>query len=132
PGPEEGGVIEQILPRETLLTRADSFKGVAQHAIVANAQQMLIVVSLRQPNVKWGLVDRMIVAAQSGKLVPIVCRNKIDLGGAAVIDTPGVKLFGLWGVTCENLIDFFPDVAADTAPAWRRESYERILQSLPA
>jgi hypothetical protein len=29
---------------------------------------MLIVASLLQPRVKWGLVDRMIIAAQSGKL----------------------------------------------------------------
>ena len=55
----------------------------------------------------------------------------LDFGGA-VVDTPGVKLFGLWGVTRENLAEFFPDVEAGTAPDWRRESYERILQSLPA
>jgi ribosome biogenesis GTPase len=53
-------------------------------------------------------------------------------GGGAVIDTPGVKLFGLWGVTADNLEDFFPDVAAGTAPAWRRESFERIRASLAA
>jgi hypothetical protein len=34
-------------------------------------------------------------------------------------------------VTRENLADHFPDVAAGTAPAWRRENYERILSSLP-
>jgi ribosome biogenesis GTPase / thiamine phosphate phosphatase len=48
-----------------------------------------------------------------------------------VIDTPGVKLFGLWGVTRDNLDDFFPDVADATAPEWRRASYERIASSLP-
>jgi len=58
-------------------------------------------------------------------------RYVLDFGGA-VVDTPGVKHFGLWGVTAENLSDFFPDVAARTAPPWRRESYERILDSLPA
>ncbi|MDB5321988.1 MAG: ribosome-associated GTPase, partial [Phycisphaerales bacterium] len=52
-------------------------------------------------------------------------------GGGYVIDTPGVKLFGLWNVTRENLPEFFPDVGAGTAPAWRQESYERILESLP-
>lgn len=218
-------VIEQVLPRQTILTRSDSFKGQEQHPIVANAQQMLIVASLREPNVKWGLIDRMIVAAQSGRLQPIVCLNKIDLAkdeaelqeaeqalshyatlgietvrtsvprsvgidrlgellggkvtvlaghsgvgkstlinalepglglrigaisgytgkgrhtttsarryplaiGGSVIDTPGVKLFGLWGVTRENLEEFFPDVATHTAPPWRQRSYERIAESL--
>jgi ribosome biogenesis GTPase len=226
------GVIEQILERQTVLTRAESFKGLTQHPIVANAEQMLIVVSLRSPDVKWGLVDRMIVAAQSGGLKPVVCLNKSDLAksegdgeaedliearqvlshygtlgiesiqtsveqdvgldalrrllggrstvlaghsgvgkssliraiqpsldirigaisgytnkgrhtttsarryplddppGGEVIDTPGVKHFGLWGVTRENLGRFFPDVEAGTAPDWRRESFERILSSL--
>ena len=230
---EPEAVIEQVLPRRTVLTRTDSFKGVVQHPIVANAQQMLIVASLRHPTVKWGLIDRMIVAARGGALRPVVCLNKVDLAapedgrefpedlgfarevlahyrsldiqafeasaergegldelrsllrdrttvlaghsgvgksslvraiqphldlrvgeisrytdkgrhtttsarryvldfGGAVVDTPGVKHFGLWGVTAENLSDFFPDVAARTAPPWRRESYERILDSLPA
>jgi ribosome biogenesis GTPase len=225
------GVVEHVEPRDTILTRADSFKASTQHPIVANAQQMLIVASLLQPRVKWGLVDRMIVAALSGKLQPIVCLNKVDLaetdkhgvealaeanevldhyaslgvrtlrtsvsdgvglddlrdvlgghttvlaghsgvgksslirsvqpqldlrvgevstytekgrhtttsarryvleleGGGSVVDTPGVKMFGLWGVTRENFKEFFPDVANDTAPQWRRESYERIAASL--
>ena len=38
----------------------------------------------------------------------------LDFGGA-VIDTPGVKLFGVWNVTKENLAEFFPDVEANTA-----------------
>jgi ribosome biogenesis GTPase len=53
--------------------------------------------------------------------------------GGAVIDTPGVKHFGLWGVTRDNLDDFFPDLAAgnaESAPAWRRQSYQRIAESI--
>jgi hypothetical protein len=41
-------------------------------------------------------------------------------------------MFGLWGTTHDTLIDFFPDVENDTAPVWRRQSYERILESLKA
>jgi ribosome biogenesis GTPase len=50
--------------------------------------------------------------------------------GGCVIDTPGVKMFGLWDVTRENLRQYFPDVVAETAPAWRKESFERISESL--
>jgi len=42
-------------------------------------------------------------------------RYPLDFGGA-VIDTPGVKLFGLWGVKRENVGEFFPDVASGQAP----------------
>jgi hypothetical protein len=34
-------------------------------------------------------------------------------------------------VTRENLPEFFTDVEAGNAPAWRQESYQRILESLP-
>ena len=187
---------------------------------------MLIVASLLHPEVKWGLVDRMIIAAQSGKLRPIVCLNKIDLAsedpqaladanqvlahyktldiqtlqtsadqktglddlrdvlknkatvlsghsgvgksslinaiqpqldlrvgevsdftakgrhtttsarrypldfGGTVIDTPGVKVFGLWSVNRDNLEEFFPDVAAGTAPQWRIDSFHRIAENV--
>ena len=221
-GVADEAVVEQVLPRKTVLTRADSFKAIEQQPIVANAEQMLIVAAIADPAVKWGLIDRMIVAARSGGLNPIVCLNKIDLPidqaealanlayyqslgittlqssaqtgtgletlrqmlagkttvlaghsgvgksslinalqpqhqlrvgeishftgkgrhttssarrytldfGGQVIDTPGVKLFGLWGVTEENLLDFFPDVQAETAPPWRVESFKRIAESI--
>lgn len=219
------GVIERIEPRKTVLARADSFKALDIHPIVANAQQMLIVAALHLPEVKWGLVDRMVIAARSGGLEPIVCLNKIDTAaseqdladadailahyesigvhthktcairmigietlqallkdkntvlaghsgvgksslvraiepgldirvgeisnfhskgkhtttsarkyplsiGGHVIDTPGVKLFGLWNVTPDTLTEFFPDVEDGSAPDWRRESYQRIAESL--
>src|SRR5205085_8096719 len=53
----------------------------------------------------------------------------LDFGGA-VIDTPGVKLFGLWNVTRENLVDFFPDIASDIAPQWRVRRVGRVLVTL--
>lgn len=236
---ETEGVIERIEPRKSILTRADvraeKDKIVGQIPIIANADQMLIVASLLLPRIKWGLIDRMIVAALTGNLVPIVCLNKIDLASAAdpritahqaagareeadkavghyvslginvlqtsvklgrgidklrellrnkttvlaghsgvgksslitavqpglnirvgeisnynqkgrhtttsariydlptggtVVDTPGVKLFGLHNMTADSLISFFPDVAAETAPPWRIESYQRIAASL--
>ncbi|MGH7177333.1 MAG: ribosome small subunit-dependent GTPase A [Tepidisphaeraceae bacterium] len=218
--------IEQVLPRRTILTRSDSFKAITQHPIVANAEQMLIVASVIHPRVKWGLIDRMLIAAQAGGLTPLLVLNKIDLApqdqdeyqfasealahyaslriqtfeasvttgggidairrllkdrttvltghsgvgksslitaiqpnldlrtapvsrfnekgrhtttgarrydleiGGVVIDTPGVKLFGLWNVTRESLIHYFPDVEAEAAPSWRTQSYARIEASL--
>ena len=221
--------IEQVLPRRTVLTRAGSFDSRTAQPIVANADQMLIVASLRQPTIKWGLIDRMLIAAKGGGLRAIIALTKLDLAeqpadeelaqaelalahyqtlgfttihtslpqargvaelaeilhdkttvlaghsgvgksslisaieptldiriapvslytdkgvhtttsarryplktGGFVIDTPGVKMFGLWNVTPDNLIEHFPDVQTDTAPAWRRESYERIRESLGA
>jgi ribosome biogenesis GTPase len=57
-------------------------------------------------------------------------RYALDFAGGHVIDTPGVKVFGLWGVTKDNLDEFFPDVITGGAPEWRQESYARIQASL--
>ena len=46
-------VIEQVLPRRTVLTRADSFTGLGAQPIVANAEQMLIVVAVAQPSMSF-------------------------------------------------------------------------------
>ena len=219
-------VIEQVLPRTSILLRQNSFRKDLPAPIVANAQQMLIVASILQPRPKWGLIDRMLIAAESGGLKPIICLNKLDLApedsevceqaqsalthyqtlgittlqtsiqsnlgiedlrqllanretvlaghsgvgkssliraiaptldirigeistfnekgrhtttsarryalpdNAIVLDTPGVKQFGLVNITPDSLLNYFPDVAEETAPPWRTESYERILESL--
>src|SRR5439155_22056226 len=80
PGPgTPNAVVEQILPRKTVLTRAEKQTPGGCDPIVANADQVLIVASLLEPKPKWGLIDRVIVSARAGALQPIVCLNKIDL-----------------------------------------------------
>jgi ribosome biogenesis GTPase len=71
------GVIERVAERRSILARRDRRK--RQHAIVANADQLLAVVSVAQPRLRPHLVDRYIVAALKGNLKPLLCFNKIDL-----------------------------------------------------
>ncbi len=221
------GVIEALEPRRTILMREDSFDPNKLDPIVANADAFVIVVAMHDPYPRWGLVDRMLVAAQTGGLVPRVVVNKADLrdeadhaaetdaavehyrsmghvalftstttgegfdefrkvlagqvsvlaghsgvgksslvsaidpsldlrvgdtsqthgkgkhtttsarsyplslpGGGRIIDTPGIKVFAPVGVSPESLDDYFPDVAAGTAPQWRLDSFERLKASL--
>lgn len=71
------GVVERVAPRTTILSRKE-FRG-REHILVANAEQLLIVASVRQPTLKPHLVDRYLVAAGRGNLRPIICLNKWDL-----------------------------------------------------
>lgn len=73
------GVVEQVLPRRTLLARPDVFYSHLRQVIVANAEQLLLVASWRNPTLWPELIDRYLITAQRNKLTPIICVNKIDL-----------------------------------------------------
>jgi ribosome biogenesis GTPase len=76
PSANNEGVIERIEPRHGILRR--SSKG-RDHVLVANVDQVVIVVSLVQPELKPHLIDRYLVVAEQGRLLPIICLNKADL-----------------------------------------------------
>lgn len=80
PGGGDEGVIERVEPRHGLLTR--SSKG-REHVIVANVDQVVIVVSLVEPELKPHLIDRYLVSAEQGGIAPLICLNKADLVEAA-------------------------------------------------
>ncbi|MCD6416393.1 MAG: ribosome small subunit-dependent GTPase A, partial [Planctomycetes bacterium] len=77
-GPGEG-VVEEALPRRTKLSRRHPRDPRLEHIIVTNVEQLLIVASVRTPPLRLGLIDRYVIAAEAGLLVPIICINKIDL-----------------------------------------------------
>ena len=54
-----------------------------ERVVVANADQMMMVVALADPPPRTGLVDRALIAAYTGGLHPILCLTKTDLAPAA-------------------------------------------------
>ena len=79
---EEGdgtGMVEEVLPRRTALSRPESFNALRQRVVVANADQILIVSSWREPKIWLEMIDRYVIAAIRGGLEALVCVNKIDL-----------------------------------------------------
>ncbi|MCH9032246.1 MAG: ribosome small subunit-dependent GTPase A [candidate division Zixibacteria bacterium] len=80
------GVIEKVLPRRTKFFRpSKGIKGKMQ-VLAANIDQMIIVVSVKEPELHPRLIDRFLVAAQLGDLTGVVVINKIDLSGSALVD----------------------------------------------
>jgi len=74
------GMIERVEPRHGVLTRASRRR---EQVLVANVDQVAIVISLVQPTLKPHLIDRYLAAAEKGGLKPVVLLNKIDLADAA-------------------------------------------------
>ncbi len=70
------GMIERVEPRHGVLTRASRRR---EHVVVANVDQLLIVMSLVEPDLKPHLIDRYIATAMRGELKPILLLNKADL-----------------------------------------------------
>jgi ribosome biogenesis GTPase / thiamine phosphate phosphatase len=70
-------------PRQTVLRRTADDTDPTERVFVANADQLLIVVALANPPPRTGLVDRALIAAYAGGLIPILCLTKTDLGPAA-------------------------------------------------
>jgi ribosome biogenesis GTPase / thiamine phosphate phosphatase len=70
------GMIERVEPRHGVLTRASRRR---EHVLVANVDQLIVVMSLVEPDLKPHLIDRYLATAQQGGLAPILCLNKSDL-----------------------------------------------------
>jgi ribosome biogenesis GTPase / thiamine phosphate phosphatase len=69
-------------PRRTVLRRTADDTDPTERVVVANADQLLIVVALADPPPRTGLVDRALIAAYAGGLIPILCLTKTDLAPA--------------------------------------------------
>lgn len=79
-GADDQGAIEQVDTRRTVLARRGSGpRSRLQHIIAANVDQVVIVVSAREPSFRPRLVDRYLVAAEYGELEAAICINKVDL-----------------------------------------------------
>jgi ribosome biogenesis GTPase len=71
--------IVRIQPRTTVLRRSADDSDEVERIIVANADQMLIVVAAADPEPRSRLVDRYLVAAFDAGISPILCITKTDL-----------------------------------------------------
>jgi ribosome biogenesis GTPase len=68
--------------RRTVLRRTADDTDPTERVVVANADQLLIVVALADPPPRTGFVDRALIAAYTGGLSPILCLTKSDLAPA--------------------------------------------------
>ena len=71
--------IVRVHERTTLLRRSADDTDAVERIIVANADQMLIVVAAANPEPRTRLVDRYLVAAFDAGIRPILCITKTDL-----------------------------------------------------
>lgn len=73
------GSIAYVLPRKSVLSRADNLSRNKEQLIAANIDLVLVISSVVLPPLKTPLIDRYIIAAEKGAMQPVIVINKIDL-----------------------------------------------------
>src|SRR5258707_11930119 len=81
------GVIEEVLPRRTALTRARSETG-AEHVMLANLDQAVLVFSVGEPAPPFGMLDRYLALCGHAGIAVAICLNKVDLGVPTAVMEP--------------------------------------------
>lgn len=72
-------MIVKVEPRTTVLSRKAAGKTHKEQVLVANVEQLCIVMSATLPNYNKRLIDRYLIGADKGDLAPIIIINKFDL-----------------------------------------------------
>ncbi|MFD1714133.1 ribosome small subunit-dependent GTPase A [Amnibacterium flavum] len=91
--------VVRIAERSTLLRRSADDSDEVERVVVANADQLMIVVAAANPEPRTGLVDRYLIAAFDAGIEPILVVTKTDLadpteflGEFSVLDIDVVKV----------------------------------------
>lgn len=71
--------IVEVAERETMLRRSADDADTFERPIVANADQLMIVTALADPEPRMGMIDRVLVAAYDARIQPLLCLTKADL-----------------------------------------------------
>ena len=71
--------IVEVADRSTVLRRSADDDDAVERVLVANADQLVIVSALADPEPRTGLIDRALVAAYVAGMKPLLCLTKSDL-----------------------------------------------------
>lgn len=98
----DSGYIEQILPRMNQLTRPP----------VANIDQLLLIVSMRDPAPSTLVIDKLLAIAESQQIAPAIAFSKTDLADAQALyrlyTDAGFLCFMLSSKTGEGVDALYP------------------------
>lgn len=91
--------IVAVRERSTVLRRTADDDDHVERVIVANAEQLVVVSALADPDPQPRLIDRALVAAYDAGMQPLLCLTKADLADAETLLTTYRSLGVPWVVT---------------------------------
>jgi len=75
----EGGIIKEILRRENYVVRQSPRKKHQLHLIASNVDQAYVLITIKNPNLKQGFIDRYILMIEPYNIPLEIIFNKADL-----------------------------------------------------
>ena len=84
-GPDALARVVRVSPREHVLRRTADDTDPVERVIVANANQLVIVTALADPEPRPRMIDRILVAAYDAEMDPLLCLTKADLADPATL-----------------------------------------------
>ena len=110
---EHAGIITDILPRHNHIIRKATNLSKQSHIIAANIDLALLVVTIREPRITAGFIDRFLVTAEAYHIDAALVFNKIDIYQAkdleklsqwsSIYQDAGYPTFGVSALTGENI-----------------------------
>ncbi|UDY24676.1 ribosome small subunit-dependent GTPase A [Nocardioides sp. Kera G14] len=91
--------IVEVRERTTVLRRTADDDDPVERVLVANAEQLVVVTALADPEPRHGLIDRALVAAYDAGMQPLLCLTKADLADPEVLLSTYRSLGVPWVVT---------------------------------
>lgn len=91
--------IVEVVPRSTTLRRTADDDDPVERVIVSNAEQLVIVTALADPEPRTRLIDRALVAAYDAGMRPVLCLTKADLADPETLLATYRSLGVPWVVT---------------------------------
>ncbi len=76
------GVIKAISPRKNYIVRQSPRKKHQLHFLASNVDQVLLIVTIREPNLKVGFIDRFLIMTEPYSIPAIIVFNKSDIYAA--------------------------------------------------
>ncbi len=73
------GLITKILPRENYVVRQSPRRKHDLHLLASNVDQALVIVTLRNPKLKQGFIDRFLLMTEPYTIPTLIVFNKADL-----------------------------------------------------
>jgi ribosome biogenesis GTPase / thiamine phosphate phosphatase len=104
--------IVSITDRVTSLRRTADDTDPTERIVVANADQLVVVTSVADPEPALGFLDRCLVAAYAGGLQPLLCLTKTDLASP------------------QPLLDRYAGLEVEAVPMSREASLDELLERL--